>query len=75
MVPAKPLSTEPAHPISTPATCISPDVPRLWPALPPATRRLLAQELARLLGSRRARIPTAVGLNTEAIHADHASFR
>ena len=75
MVAAEPLSTKSPHPISPPATCISPHVPRLWPALPSATRRLLAQELARLLSPMRARIPTAVAPGTEAIHADHADFR
>jgi hypothetical protein len=71
MAPTAPPSNTPPRP--TPAPGISTDVPRLWPALPPQTRRLLAQELARLVGSMRTRLPSAAASGTEAIHAEHAS--
>jgi hypothetical protein len=70
MARAAPPSTTPPRP--TPATGIPPDVPRLWPALPPETRRLLARELARLLGPMRTRSPGAAAPGTETTHAEHA---
>ena len=80
MAPAETRSTQAPHQVPTPASSASASsaVPRLWPALPPETRRRLAQELARLLRSvqTRSRIaadPAAVG--TEATHADHAGPR
>jgi hypothetical protein len=75
MAPTAPPSNTPPRPTPAPAPApgISTDVPRLWPALPPQTRRLLAQELARLVGSMRTRLPSAAASGTEAIHAEHAS--
>ena len=80
MAPAETHSTRAPHQVPTPASSASASsaVPRLWPALPPETRRRLAQELARLLrpprtGSRIIAAPAAAG--TEAIHADHTGPR
>ena len=78
MAPAETRSTQAPHQVPTPATSASSAVPRLWPALPPETRRRLAQELARLLRSvqtrsRIAAAPAAAG--TEATHAEHTGPR
>ena len=75
MVPADIPPANPPHQVPTPTTHVLPDVPRLWPTLPPATRRLLAQELARLLRSMRTRVPRAAAPGMEAAHAEHASSR
>ena len=79
MAPASPGSTRaPHHQVPTPATSTASAVARLWPALPPETRRRLAQELARLLGPTRPRrriIAAAAAAGTEATHADHTGPR
>jgi hypothetical protein len=75
MAPAEPPPTQPPPPTSTPATGLSPEVPRLWPALPSETRRSLAQEWARLLKSMRTRVPSAAAPGTETIHAEHVGPR
>jgi hypothetical protein len=58
-----------------PPAGLPPEVPRLWPALPAGTRRLLAQELARLLKSTPVRLPGTVAPGTETAHAEHADAR
>jgi hypothetical protein len=75
MVAADIPPANPPHQVPTPMTRVVPDAPRLWPALPPATRRLLAQELAGLLRSMRTRNPSAAAPGTEAAHAEHVSPR
>jgi hypothetical protein len=78
MAPAEPHPTRAPHQVPTPAISASSAVPRLWPALPPETRRRLAQELARLLGPTRTRsrtIAAPMAAGTEATHADHTGPR
>jgi hypothetical protein len=75
MVAADILPANPPHQVPTPMTRVVPDAPRLWPALPPATRRLLAQELAGVLRSMRTRHPSAAASDTEATHGEHVSPR
>ncbi len=75
MAPADIPPANPSHQVPTPTTHILSEVPRLWPTLSPATRRLLAQELAQLLRSMRTQVPSAAIPGMEAAHAEHASPR